>query len=315
MENEIIFYEIRGMRSLRFLVFLLFLSTPALSQKIDDGMWNAGRAFSLKMLNAGGLRLHNQLMMVQIYPGFAVVKGHYDILNSGADSIMARFKWTDTATTPHRFFQRLNNLSSAGMTVLAGSDTLALSPAADGMHFERNMPPGVTRMVTYQLTPTNQAKLSAEESVKEANGFVISFIPGQLQGNPRVFVKLMTTLTQTNLIGVYPQSATGNIQQIKWQPDSAQQAMVIWYEGAAPDYKFEKKVLPKQHLLYEDINRFDLALFDVPDFKPISKTDFTTNKKSTLGSVLYFILFSVPWLILVGFIVFLLRKPKKGKHP
>jgi hypothetical protein len=56
-------------------------------------------------------------------------------------------------------------------------------------------------------------------------------------------------------------------------------------------------------------------LFDVPDFKPISKTDFTTNKKSTLGSVLYFILFSVPWLILVGFIVFLLRKPKKGKHP
>jgi hypothetical protein len=311
MENEIIFYEIRGMRSLRFLVFLLFMSTPALSQKIDDGMWNAGRAFSIEMLNAGDLRLQNQLMMVQIYPGFAVVKGHYDILNSGADSIMATFKWPDTATTPHRFFQRLNNLPSAGMTVLAGSDTLALRPAADGMHFERKIPPGVTRMVTYQLTPTNQAKLSAEESVKEANGFVISFVPGQLQGNPRVFVKLMTTLTQTNLIGVYPQSATGTIQQMKWQPDSAQQTMVIWYEGAAPDYKFEKKVLPKQRLLYEDINDFDLALFDVPDFKPISKTDFTTNKKSTLGSVLYFILFSIPWLILIGFIVFLLRKPKK----
>jgi hypothetical protein len=224
---------------------------------------------------------------------------------------MATFNWPDTATTPHRFFQRLNNLPSAGMTVLAGSDTLVLNPAADGLHFERKMPPGVTRMITYQLTQTNQAKLSAEESVKEANGFVISFIPGQLQGNPRVFVKLMTTLTQTNLIGVYPQSATGTIQQMKWQPDSAQQTMVIWYEGAAPDYKFEKKVLPKQRLLYEDINDFDLALFDVPDFKPISKTDFTTNKKSTLGSVLYFILFSIPWLILIGFIVFLLRKPKK----
>jgi hypothetical protein len=314
MENEIIIYEIRGMRSLRLLVFVLFLATPALSQKIDDGMWNAGRAFSIQLLNTDALRQQNQLMLVQLYPGFAVVKGQYDYLNPGSDSVMGSFVWADTATTPHRSFQRLNNLPSAGMTVMAGKDTLQPSLAADGLRFELKLPPGVARITTYQLVQTNQAKLSADESVKEANAFVLSFIPGEQFGNRRVFVRLMTTITQTNLIGVYPQSVTGTMQQLKWAPDSTQHTLVIWYNGAAPDYKFEKKVLPKQRLLFEDINSFDLALFDVPDFREVKKTDFTTNKKSTLSSILYFILFSVPWLILIGFIVFLLRKPKKPRQ-
>jgi hypothetical protein len=311
MENELIFYEIRGMRSLRLLVFVLSLSTPALSQNIDDGLWNAGRAFSLELLNKEQVRLQNQLMLVQIYPGFAVVKGQYDILHSGIDSALVSFRWPDTATTVHRFFRHFHNLPSAGMTLLFGKDTLPLTRLSDGLHASVKLAPGVTRLTTYQLAPTNQAKLSAEGSLKEANGFILSFAPEEQQGTRRAFVRLMTTVTQTNLIGVYPQSVTGTMQQLKWEPDS-NKAMVIWYEGAAPDYKFEKKVLPKQQLLFEDINGFDLALFDVPDFKAVNKTDFSTNKKSALGSILYFILFSIPWLILVGFIVFLLRKSKKS---
>lgn len=294
------------MRSLRLVVFALLLSTPALPQKIDDGLWNAGRAFGLQCLNSA-VQVQRPLMLVDVYPGFAAVKSTYELVNTGPDSVMASFLWLDTATTSHRSFKRISNLPSAAMKVMAGKDSILLHTDPRGLHFRHLLPPGATRITTYQLAQTNQAKLVADEAVKEANAFVLS----SGVGNTKVFVRLQTTLTQSNLIGVYPQTVEGTMQQLRWQADSSGQPMVIWYEGAAPDYKFEKKVLPKQDLLYQEIDGFDLALFDIPDFEPVNKTDFTTTLKSTLGSVLYFILFSVPWLILLGFIIFLLKKPRK----
>ncbi len=303
------------MRLLRVLVFIVFFSNAALAQQIDEGLWNTGRAFSLITLNNDSLRLQNQLMLVQVYPGFTVVKSSYDILNTSKDSLTVAFLWRDTATTAHRFFQQLNNLSSAGMKVLNNNDTIPLLKKQDGWHFVLNLAPAkITTITTYQLCQTNQGKISAEGTVKEANAFVVSLDRWTNQGNRRIFVKLMTNITQTNIMGVYPQDVTGTMKQLKWTADSAHETMVIWYEGAAPDYKFETKVLPKQQLLFEDINAFDLALFDVLDFKTVSKNDFTSNKRSTLGTILYFVLFSVPWLILLGFIVFLLKKPKKDKN-
>jgi hypothetical protein len=54
-------------------------------------------------------------------------------------------------------------------------------------------------------------------------------------------------------------------------------------------------------------------MFDSPAFKSPPKQDFSTNKKSPLLSALYFILFSLPWVLLVGFLAWLAFKPKKKK--
>jgi hypothetical protein len=312
MQNQIIFYEIRGMRPWLLLVLAFQLCINASAQKIEDGLWNAGRAFSITSTNDDSIILQKQLALVQIYPGFSVVKSVYDIRNEHQHSISAEFHWTDTLTTVHRFFHQLNNLGSSGMKLLVGKDTIQPQLAGGALVFRVDLPPRqLTTITTYQLTPNNQGKLSGDETVKELNAFVFSFDKWNKQGQRQVFVKLMGNLTLTNIKGIYPNTVTGTMQQMKWTPDSLNETMVVWYEGQAPDYKFEKKVLPQQHLLYEDINDFEVAFFDAPGFKALEKTDFTTNTRSILGSVIYFILFSIPWIILVGFIVFLLRKPKK----
>jgi hypothetical protein len=313
MPNQIIFYEIRGMRLLIPFVFALFTILNATAQKIDDGLWNAGRAFSIKPLNDDSIILQKQLSLVQIYPGFSVVKSIYDIRNTQLSSGYREFHWPDTLTTPHRFFHRLHNLGSSGMKILAGKDTLKpVRMEGSSLVFGVDMPAGeVVTITTYQVTPNNQAKLSGDETVKELNGFVFSFDKWKQQAVRQVFVKLAGDLSLNNLKGIYPATVTGTMDKLKWTPDSLNETLVVWYEGQAPDYKFEKKVLPKQQLLFEDINNFDLAFFEGTGFKPVDKTDFTTNTRSTVGTVLYFIMFTAPWIFLIWFIVYLLRKPKK----
>ena len=302
------------MRALIPIVFTLFASLNVSAQKIDDGLWNAGRAFSIKPLDNDSIILQKQLSLVQIYPGFSVVKSVYDIVNTQQKGTAYReFQWIDTLTTTHRFFHRLHNLGSSGMTILAGKDTLKpVRLEGSSIVFGLEMQPGkVVTITTYQLTPNNQAKLSGDETVKELNGFVFSFDKWKQHSVRQVFVKLMGGLTLNNIKGIYPATVTGTMDKLKWSPDSLNETLVVWYDGQAPDYKFEKKVLPKQQLLFEDINSFDLAFFEGAGFKPVDKTDFTTNTKSTIGTILYFLMFALPWIFLIWFIVYLLRKPKK----
>jgi hypothetical protein len=314
MQNQIIFYEIRGMRSLLLLGFTFFWFINASAQKLEDGLWNTGRSFSITPLIDDSILLQKQLSLVQIYPGFSVVKSVFDVLNMHRASFDAKFRWIDTLTTPHRFFSQLNNLSSAGMKIMVNKDTIQPQIENGSLVFTTMLPPGIlTTITTYQLTPNNQGKLSGDETVKELNAFVFSFDKWKHIGIRQVFIKLMGNIMLANLKGVYPKTVNGTMQQLRWMPDSLNESLVVWYEGQAPDYKFEKNVLPKQHLLFEDINDFDIALFDAPGFIPADKTDFSTNTRSTIGSILYFIFFSIPWIILIGFIVFLLKKPK-SKH-
>lgn len=312
MPNQIIIYEIRGMRSTFLITSAFLLCITAAAQKIDDGLWNTGRAFSITAIPEDSVILQKQLCLVQIYPGFSVVKSEYTIQNSAKKTNYLEFLWPDTLTTKHRFLKSIHNLGSAGMKVLVGKDTIRPEISDAGLVFQINLQPGqLTTITTYQLTPNSQAKLSGDETVKELNGFVFSFDKWKHQGKREVFVQLAGGLTVNNLNGVYPSTVTGTMDKLKWAPDSLNETLVVWYEGQAPDYKFEKKVLPKQNLLFEDINGVDTAFFEGSGFKPVNKTDFTTNTRSTLGTIVYFIMFTVPWIFLIWFIIYLLKKPKK----
>jgi hypothetical protein len=300
------------MRPLIPFVFALFTCLNVSAQKIEDGLWNVGRAFSLVPVEHDGIFLQKQLTLVQLYSGFSVVKSVYEVRNNHADSFQVTLKWTDTLTTEQRFFRSLNNLPSSGMKLLLGRDTLR-PEVSNGVLLYKIMlaPASLSTITTYQLTSNSQAKLSGDETVKEMNGFVFSFDNWQQHGVRQVFIKLMGGLSLNNIKGIYPATVTGTMDKLKWIPDSLNETLVVWYDGQAPDYKFEKKVLPKQHLLFEDINNFDISFFDGTGFKPVDKTDFTTNTRSTVGTVLYFIMFTIPWIFLIWFIIYLLRKPRK----
>jgi hypothetical protein len=314
IENEKNYREIRPMtRTVNgLLVIVLFLNCaiPAKAQRIGDGLWNTGRAFRPAPAATDSLVLQKQLTTIDLYLGFAVVRNELDVLNSGKDTITSMLTWPDSLTTPHALFNQISNSPSlARKLILHKKDTVALDVPL-------RFAPGVTHLTTYEITPNQQGILVKEGNTREANAFVYT-IPSSTHkktGVQQVFVQLKAGLTMTNVLGIEPSGeAQVTMSQVKWLPAATGGDLVIWYEGAAPDMKLEKKVLPAQDALYQELNAFDLMMFDSPAFKSPPKQDFSTNKKSPLLSALYFILFSLPWVLLVGFLAWLAFKPKKKK--
>lgn len=281
---------------------------PAMAQRIGDGLWNAGRAFMpVPASDANRLVLEKQLTLVNLYPAFAVVRNSMDILNPGQDTILTTLHWTDSLTTVHPVLTALANSPSMTRTLVMNGDTLALDA-------DLRFLPGVNRLVTYQITPNHQAILSREGNVKEGSAFVYSAPPSPFQrsGLRQVLVQLQANLTMTNVMAVEPQDAvTVTMSQVKWLPGNPGGDLLIWYNGAAPDTKLDKKVMPLKDTLFKEFGRFDLAMFDSPEFKRPPKSDFTTNAQNPFIAALYFLLFSIPWIILVGFLAWLVFKRKK----
>ncbi len=308
------------MRVLFVLVFLFSISSASHAQKIGEGLWNTGRAFSITpMDHGGGLVLEQLVAKVHLYPGIAAVRSEYDVVNPGSDTLACRFLWKDSSDTRHVDFINIGNLRSHAMKLLVNNDTMWTMEQSRTLTFTILFPPGdTTRITTLQITPNHQALLSKDGSLKESNAFVYSLSNSNWKhtGTVRVLVQLTGDLTLTNVLGVYPNAlAKATMQQIKFEGpglrDSTNQDLVIWYEGAAPDSKFEKKILLLEPQLYRELNTFDTALFNTPSFTATGKDDFSTNKRSPIFSFLYFLMFTVPWIILIAFVIFLVRKPKK----
>ena len=315
MKKIIVKFDVMSMRKTSwhwaFGIVMLTVSTfTAKAQRIGDGLWNTGRAFRPVPTAADSLVLQKQLTTIDLYLGFAVVRNELDFLNPGTDTINNILIWRNSLTTPHVLFNQIGNSPSlARKLILHKKDTVALDALI-------RFAPGVTHLTTYEITPNQQGILVKEGNTREANAFVytIPLSTYKKTGVQQVFVQLKAGLTMTNVLGIEPSGeAQVTMSQVKWQPTATGGDLVIWYEGAAPDMKLEKKVLPAQDGLYQELNAFDLMMFDSPAFKSPPKPDFSTNKKSPLLSALYFILFSLPWVLLVGFLAWLAFKPKKKK--
>ena len=298
-----------------FGLFLSLVFSSVSAQKISEGLWNSGRVFSvIPAEHADSLVLQKLVGRVQLYAGFSVVRTDLDLVNPGKDSIVSVLDWKSSTSTTHSFFGNIGNLSSVERILIVNNDTV---PVNKTLVFA----PGLTTVTVFEITPNQQAVLSRSGSVKEANAFVYSISPAPWKKTlvQQVFVQLAGDLTLTNVMGIYPDSnVTATMSQVKWIPlpekSATEQSLVIWYEGAAPDMKMEKRVLPVKNHLYKELNNLNLALFDTPSFVVADKKDFSANKRSPLFSILYFLMFASPWVILVAFLFWLVSKPKKKKE-
>ncbi len=291
------------------LVIFVAVSCPVIAQRIGDGLWNAGRAFAPVPAQAGKLALQKQLTTVDLYLGFAVVRNQLDIVNPTSDTLHTALDWRDSVTTPHPLLTYIGNTPSLSKMMILDGDTLL--PGSTLV-----LAPGQHQLITYEIAPGQQALLSKEGRAREGNAFVYSLSPSSYSqtGIVQVFVQMKTGLTMSNVWAVEPgDEATVTMSQVKWLPKSAGGDLVIWYEGAAPDQKLEKKLLPARDVLFIAVKDFDLMMFNSPEFKAPPKPDFSTNKQSPLVSALYFIMFSLPWVLLVGFLAWLVFKPKKKR--
>lgn len=302
-----------------FLVFVVFLAFSKVNgQQIENGLWNGGIVFSVTPQNlqtSEHCKLYKQRILTNLYQGVAVVKNEYTIVS---DTLFTgNFFLPDSPNTVQSLIGNIHTVKSNSLKVLLNAKEVNFIPVHNGYTIDIPLKEHDTiSLETFQLIQTSQALMATEEGNKENNavGFVFNRSGWNGQGDRTAYVQLKDKLTLIHVNGASPNKAVfGDLTHLKYSEDiSRDSVFLVWFEGAAPDFKFEKKVMPYTQALFNEIKKFDVNSFDDTHLGIIEKNDFSTNQQSTFISTVYFILFSVPWVILIVFIVYLIFKKKKA---
>jgi len=314
-------------------LFLLVLSNATMAQDSLTGLWNAGGAAMLAPTpvdSGSALHLVKSLVRVNLYNGFAVTGQDYLIKNTGPEHTSIHFTLPQAGSFTSPRLGRVTYLAPDiqeiridGQVVSTTRDSLAKAgqPVESWNGFFLPFDSGQTRMVTVRtVVRTYLAKLKEANGSKDGNAFAFHFHRARddwkfQTGTGQVLVKL-NDLSMNNVRGILPASAvTGDMRHLQFGyaldiPKDSDN-LVIWYEGAPPDFPFTKKVLPNKDTLNQLMDQFPLAEFGRPDFIALNRDNYETNTDSPFASAMYYIFFILPWIFLFGFLIFLIRKPKK----
>lgn len=332
------------------LLLLLFVATANGRETLPpDGIWNIGSAGHIRPLRPSDsircqrIRLDNQIVLVNLYPGFAVVKSEYRFSNPSDSAIRIDLAYPASGHYPlqglgkgifddNRGLRVVSN--GAGMLTRRVTDSIhgpmdaydPWIPTASDTWSQTFAPRSTTNIVVYLIARTHLSRLlqDGEESTGNAFGYITEGNK-HWQGGPGSFqmlVKLNGELYLTDMRGLLPDSAfTANLTHLQYgfsnREASKNGNIAIWYRGAAANYTFDKKVLPAMDTLFHMMDEFPMAEFDDPSFRPVSKSDFSVAPTGlTFATVLYFLMFSLPWLILGAVIIYLIRgRGKKKQEP
>jgi hypothetical protein len=188
--------------------------------------------------------------------------------------------------------------------------------------WEQDFPQGqYTTLTIYFITQNNLAKFKRGALSRDGNAFGYVLESGKAWGGRigvgQVLIKLNEGLSLNNVMGILPkQKILGDLTHIQYsfnnlEPSPADN-LLVWYEGAPPDFKFDKRVLPAADTLFKMMDAFPVTEFNNSGFTALERNNFSLAESGlTFSGALYFMLFTIPWVVLGGFIIYLVRGKKK----
>ena len=331
------------------LALIFFLFSTASAQTDLPGILNAGVVGQLYPLlpadsiHFGKVKMQKELILVNLYPGFAVVKAEYRFMNTTDESIRMMIGFPVQGHYPQRIVENVHFADLFNFRAVSNSlpvktirvkDTVIIQPAgipAPGTAssvittweaWEQDFPSRNQTIITvYFITQHNLSRYIKGKESRDGNAFGFMLEAGNAWGGNigigQVLIKLNEKLTLLNVYGILPdKQLVGDMQHLQYsffdQKSNLEKNLLVWYEGAPPDYKFDKKVLPSTDTLYQIMDNFPLSEFNNPDFRILSRKDFSLAKSGmTLPGILYFLMFFMPWIILAVLIVYLLKGKKE----
>jgi hypothetical protein len=319
------------------------LNAAAQEARLPDGLWQAGTTGRISPLDessaqkAAGIRLERELVLVDLHPGFAVVKSEYRFSNPSDSALSLTVGIPSSGHFSVKGVGRCSFFGNESPLVSSNGKREEVSnrekppmnplPAYDSVMAHRyhswvqRFEPGVTTVTVYLTTQNHLSRLVRGDSARDGNAF--GYVtkgdrhwPGESTVS-QVLVRLHGELYLTGIRAALPDgSFMGNLRHLRWSGlgDSSKAAknLLVWYEGAPPDFKYEKKVLGSIDTLYRMMDAFPLGDFDEPSFQPVSRSGLDVSKTGvTPAGIAYFIMFFIPWIVLLFIIFQLLRKGKK----
>ncbi|HAS43769.1 MAG TPA: hypothetical protein DCS93_25025 [Microscillaceae bacterium] len=326
-------------------------SAKSLANAGMPGFWEVGAGanfipfFAKDSVHLGKVQMQSELVMVMLYPGFAVVKGEYNMRNLTKETIQMTTGYpinsafmNKAMTSVHMsdLYELQVKVNGKTVTVKRASSTSidayqdqALDHVDNWYIWEASYAPeAITKIEVYFLVNTNQAQLREGYNADYHNGFSYLLESGRAWAKNiekgRIYIQLMDTLKVKSIQGVYPFKTfkTDGKKQLVYDfanlEPNEENNIVIRYADRLSKFNFEKK--RKQATTYykkiDALNSDKIRQLDASQWNVATAADFKIYSKNGGVLVLFPLLMAylIPVLIIVFAIVMWVRYQRRKKR-
>ncbi|SFS64785.1 hypothetical protein [Lutibacter maritimus] len=308
--------------------FILFSSL--LSNTAQPGIWNAGGSGSFQLLYPEDsiaykkIQMQSESIHIQLYKGFAVVKGVYNFLNTTNDSLTIKVGYPINTVFPSKNYQsHLNQVVFDDLYKIKGSihqqeiPLLKLpSNNSNWYVWEITFPPKqLLNFTVHFIVNTNNAQILQGYNKENKNGFIYLIETGSIWKSPietgNFYAQLKDDINLADIKGIAPSqlyfNPSNNTLHLKLanygvQPDDN---FILIYNKKIDDFNFEE-IIAKSNYLFQEIDVFSNNKPSVGYTKISLKNPYEVKGAGNfiITGIYYFIFFGIP--ILVGIILILI---------
>jgi hypothetical protein len=294
------------------------------------------------------IQMQSEVVRINLYPGFSVVKGEYHMVNTSKETVKIQVGYPSydrTAQTMENPSQVQTSGDLSNLRALVNGREVSTAKVDDqGTWYVWPMefpPQRATDITVYYMTNTWRGIKVPSYSIistdKQLNLFEYILESGAVWGKKiekgTIFIKLDRTMSDRSILGILPKGILKYNSQERYliyrfenlKPTSANNIRIN-YGDAPPNKNFQEESKQFQQY-YQDIDRLVVPATDPPNLVLLTQTEFShiTNsldrlKESSSGPVtiivLLLILVVIPCLVIVGMawlLRFLYRKIKANR--
>ena len=298
-------------------------SVTSFANSAMPGLWQAGAngkfipLFASDSIYFGKIQMQHEQILVNLYPGFAVVKGEYYMYNNTNEAInmhvaypkQARFSDTLVENVIPSYIDALKVLVNDSPTELMRKKDLVVLPSSGPIATTNEQdyenwfvwtmtfaPKAFTKITVYFLTDNSHAKLSRGYSRDRGSAFTYVLESGRAWGgnidSGKICIQLKEGLTTKDVKAILPYNTlkgddTHLLYQFVNKEPAEKDNLLIWYKESAQDSSFEYKIVPEAAKYYAEIDGFDVTAFSSTALVPLQINDFEIHSSNPLSWIFY----------------------------
>ena len=331
--------------------FFLLLLTFSFSNTAQPGIWGAGGGgftllFPEDSIGYKKIQMQRERVSIQLYKGFAVVKGEYWMRNTTDDSIIIRAGYPLNATwdsyknasdLTEIYFDQLYQLRvkiDGQNAEIIQSPMEAEQPNVSSFNDpgENNWyvwsmefkPADITKIEVYFLVNTNDAKVSLGYSKESYNGFVYILESGATWkppiGEGTIMIQLKDGLGKNDVHGISPDSAfhyDENSQILLYQFQNLEPTnednIALTYSERIADFPFEQ-IVNKADDYFAEIEQLSQISLEQGNYIPVDfGSPFDISSVNAVSVFFFVVVFVIPLLLVlgVGFVIYQVVKRRR----
>lgn len=331
------------MKKFLYTIGIIICTSFLISNSAQPGVWNAGGSGSFTLLYQEDsiaykkIQMQSEKIYMQLYKGFATVKGDYFFKNTTNDTLKIKVGYPINNVFKNvQFHDNVNEVNVDGLYKIKGfanNQELPLfkKPNANNENWYvweiTFLPKKITDFSVYFLVNTNNAKIMQGYNSDKKNAFIYLIETGSIWKSPieegDFYTQLKDNISIKNTKASSPTSlffnSEENILHFKMSDygKSPDQNFVVSYSETLKNFNF-KTITQKSDFYFSEINQFSKTkfndlVFDKISLKNVYKVDGISN--ASIGFIFYLAIYGIPiFLSLIAiFIIIIIYKHFRNK--